>query len=60
MNQSNPVVKDTNFLRLIGSCTGSKYVFKIHINRCNVLKLPPRATLTRSFFNSTKLPHPEV
>ena len=25
-----------------------------------LLKLPPRATLTRSIFNSTKLPHPEV
>ena len=29
-------------------------------HRCNVLKLPPRATLTQSIFNSTKLPHPEV
>ena len=28
--------------------------------RCNMLKLPPRATLTWSIFNSTKLPHPEV
>ena len=28
--------------------------------RCNVLKLPPRATLTQSIFNGTKLPHPEV
>ena len=28
--------------------------------QCNVLKLPPRATLTQSIFNSTKLPHPEV
>ena len=27
---------------------------------CNMLKLPPRAILTRSIFNSTKLPHPEV
>ena len=31
-----------------------------YVNRCNVLKLPPRATLARSIFNSTKLPHPEV
>ena len=30
------------------------------LSRCNVLKLPPRATLTQSIFNSTKLPHPEV
>ena len=27
---------------------------------CNVLKLPPRATLMQSIFNSTKLPHPQV
>ena len=25
-----------------------------------MLKLSPRATLTQSIFNSTKLPHPEV
>ena len=31
------------------------------LHRCNVLKLPPRATLTQSILtNSTKLPHPEV
>ena len=29
-------------------------------HQCNVLKLPPRATLTQSIFNSTKLPNPEV
>ena len=28
--------------------------------RCNMLKLPPRATLAQSIFNSTKLPQPEV
>ena len=28
--------------------------------RCNMLKLPPRATLMQSIFNSTKLHHPEV
>ena len=30
------------------------------ITRCNMLKLPPHATLMLSIFNSTKLPHPEV
>ena len=28
--------------------------------QCNMLKLPPHATLTRSIFNSTKLPYLEV
>ena len=29
-------------------------------HQCNVLKLPPCASLTQSICNSTKLPHPEV
>ena len=39
---------------------GFCWLYYFAVSRCNVIKLPPRATLMRSIFNSTKPPHPEA